>query len=95
MLRQAFADARQSHGARRMDTVSWCWFCDYLEWGGINKNKTPNKKEATMWINAGRKRIKRLKGKEVRRMQMEGIFPLSAILPLEKEKILISSLKNS
>lgn len=37
-----------------------------------------------MWIKAGRKRIKRLKGKEVQRMQMEGIFPLSAIVPSEK-----------
>lgn len=36
-----------------------------------------------MWIKARSKRIKRLKGKEVQRMQMEGIFPLSAILPLE------------
>lgn len=50
--------------------------------GGINKK--PNKKEATVWIKAEKKRIKGLKGKEVLGMQMEGIFPLSATLPVEK-----------
>lgn len=37
-----------------------------------------------MWIKAEKKRIKGLKGKEVLGMQMEGIFPLSATLPVEK-----------
>lgn len=50
--------------------------------GGINKK--PNKKEATVWIKAGKKRIKGLKGKEVLGMQMEGIFPLSATVPVGK-----------
>lgn len=90
MLRQAFANAHWSLRAGRMDTGLWCLGIGFvIIWrrGGINKKKTnkkTNKKEATMWIKAGRRRIKRLKGKEVQRMQMEGIFPLSAILPSEK-----------
>lgn len=39
------------------------------------------KKEATKWIKAGSKTIKRLKGKGVQRRQGEGLAPLSAILP--------------
>lgn len=50
--------------------------------GGIDEK--PNKKEATVWIKAGKKRIKGLKGKEVLGMQMEGIFPLPAALPVGK-----------
>jgi len=67
--------------------VSWHCFCDYLEWGElIKKKKIQNKKETTVWIKAGRKRIKRLEGKEVQRMQMEGIFPLSGIPPSGKRE---------
>lgn len=77
-----FCGCSQSWEFGHGDLESWC--CDYLEWGELIKKKQTNKKEATVWIKAGKKRIKGLKGKEVLGMQMEGIFPLSATLPVGK-----------